>query len=59
MGEDVEHDCNVDDRDGESLCPICRGDPLDPQFVDFIKRAAAQPGRRMTFDEAMRWLRDL
>ena len=40
-------------------CPICRGDELDPDFVAWIEQTAAQPGRTMTFDEAIEWLRTL
>lgn len=46
------------DWDGRS-CRICRGDPLDPDFVEMVERAAAQPGRVMSFDVAMEWLRRL
>ncbi|HUD28071.1 MAG TPA: hypothetical protein VMQ93_04305 [Novosphingobium sp.] len=56
--EQVEHDRCGDDGDGRS-CPICRGDPLDPDFVEMIERAAAQPGKAMSFDEAIEWLRTL
>lgn len=55
MGEQVEHDRCGDDGDGRS-CPICRGDPLDPDFVEMIERAAAQPGQVMTVDEFTVWL---
>jgi hypothetical protein len=41
----------------DESCPICRGEELDPDFVARIEQAAAQPGRTMTFDEAMEWLR--
>lgn len=53
-----QHDRCGDDGDGRS-CPICRGDPLDPDFVEMIERAAAQPGKAMSFDEAIEWLRGL
>lgn len=58
MGEQVEHDRCGDDGDGRS-CAICRGDPLDSDFVEMIERAAAQPGKAMSFDEAIEWLRSM
>lgn len=56
MGEQVEHDRCGDDGDGRS-CAICRGDPLDPDFVEVIERVAAQPGRAMTAADFTAWLR--
>ena len=45
-----------DDR-GDESCPICRGEELDPYFLAMIEPAAAQPGRAMTAEEAIEWLR--
>lgn len=47
-----------DDGTGEP-CPICRGEELDPDFVAMVEQAAAQPGKAMTIDEAIEWLRTL
>lgn len=44
--------------DGDRPCPICRGDVSD-EFLAMIEQAAAEPGKVMTFDEAIAWLRDL
>ena len=52
------HNEGCSDDDSEP-CPICRGEELDPDFVARIEQAAAQPGRTMTFDEAIAWLRTL
>lgn len=57
MVDQHEERCGVDGPD--EPCPICRGDPLDPEFIEMIEHAAAQPGRVMTFDEAIEWLRTL
>ncbi len=38
-------------------CPICRGEELDPALLARIEQAGVQPGKTMTFDEAMKWLR--
>ena len=44
--------------DGDRPCPICRGEASD-EFIAMVEQAAAQPGKVMTFDEALAWLRDL
>lgn len=48
------------DGDGtDESCPICRGEELDSDFLSMIELAAAQPGKAMTFEEAIEWLRNL
>jgi hypothetical protein len=48
------------DGDGtDGSCPVCRDEELDADFVAMIEHAAAQPGKAMTFDEAIEWLRTL
>lgn len=42
----------------DAQCPICRGDVSD-EFFAMIEQAAAQPGRVMTGEEAIEWLRTL
>ena len=54
-----QHEERCGDDGMDEPCPICRGDPLDPDFIDMVEQAAAQPGRVMTFDEAIEWLRTL
>jgi hypothetical protein len=54
-----QHAGRCGDDGTDEPCPICRGDPLDPEFIEMIEHAAAQPGRVMTFDEAIEWLRTL
>lgn len=56
MDEQVEHDRCDDDEDARS-CPICRSDPLDPDFAEVIEPAAVQPGRAMTAGDFTAWLR--
>jgi len=48
-----------DDDHGDDSCPICRGEDLDPDFLAWVEQAAAQPGRAMTAEEAIEWLRSL
>jgi hypothetical protein len=55
----VEHGGRCDDDGADEPCPICRGDELDPDFLVMIEQAAAQPGRVMTAEEAIEWLRTL
>ena len=43
----------------DNPCPICRGEELDPDFLGMIEAAAAQPGRVMTAEEAIEWVRSL
>lgn len=50
------HNGGCSDDEDES-CPICRGEELDPAFLARIEQAGVQPGKTMTFDEAMEWLR--
>lgn len=52
-----EHSGRCGDDGTDEPCPVCRGDPLDPDFVEMVERVAAQPGKAMTFDEAIEWLR--
>jgi len=37
-------------------CAICRGEDLCPEFIERMTATAAQPGRRMTAEEAIEWL---
>jgi hypothetical protein len=55
MGDAFKDGCG--DNHGDEACPICRGEELNPDFVARIEQAGAQPGKTMTFDEAMEWLR--
>lgn len=57
MGEQIGHDRCDDDGDGR-YCPICRGDPLDPDFVAMIEQGAARPYQVMTAAEFTAWLDD-
>lgn len=54
-----QHAGRCGDDGTDEPCPICRGEELDPDFVAMIEQAAAQPGKAMTFDEAIEWLRTL
>ncbi|MFV1920960.1 hypothetical protein VPH46_16240 [Sphingomonas sp. MJ1 (PH-R8)] len=54
-----QHAGRCGDDGTDEPCPICRGEELDPDFVAMIEHAAAQPGKAMTFDEAIEWLRTL
>lgn len=47
-----------DDDEADEPCPICRGE-MSSEFVERMKAAAAQPGRRMTAKEAIEWLDSL
>lgn len=51
-----QHEGRCGDDGTDEPCPICRGDALDPDFLAWVERAAAQPGKAMTFDEAIEWL---
>lgn len=51
-----QHEGRCGDDGTDEPCPICRGEELDPDFLAMIERAAAQPGKAMSFDEAMEWL---
>jgi hypothetical protein len=55
MDDAFEDGCGDDGTDAP--CPICRGEELDPDFLARIEAAASQPGRSMTADEAIEWLR--
>lgn len=55
----VEHGGRCDDDGADRPCTICRGEELDPDFLAMIEQAAAQPGRVMTGEEAIEWLRTL
>lgn len=37
-------------------CPICRGDPLDPHFIEMVEQEAALAGQAMTADAFLAWL---
>ena len=52
----IEHGERCDDDETDEPCPICRGEELDPDFLAMIERAAAQPGKAMSFDKAIEWL---
>jgi hypothetical protein len=54
-----QHEGRCGDDGTDEPCPICRGEELDPDFLARIERAAAQPGRAMTVEEAIEWLRNL
>lgn len=41
--------------DDDCGCPLCSGD-VPAELIDDILHAAAQPGKRMTADEFLRWL---
>lgn len=43
---------------GGEDCPICRG-KVSCEFVAMIEQATSEPGKVMTFDETMAWLRSL
>lgn len=45
------------DDHGDDMCPICRGEELSPDFIAMLEQAAAQPGRVMTAEKAVEWLR--
>jgi hypothetical protein len=55
----IEHGEWCGDDGTDEPCPICRGEELDPDFVAMIEQAAVQPGKAMTFDEAIELLRTL
>lgn len=55
----IEHGERCDDDGTDDPCPICRGEELDPDFLAWVEHAAAQPGKTMTADEAIEWLRNL
>jgi hypothetical protein len=54
-----QHEGRCGDDGTDQPCPICRGEELDPDFLAMIEHAAAQPGKAMTFGEAIEWLRTL
>jgi len=51
-----EHGERCGDGGSDASCPICRGEEPDPDFLAWVEHAAAQPGKAMSFDEAMEWL---
>ncbi len=53
----IDHGERCGDDGTDEPCAICRGEELDPDFLAMIEQAAAQPGKAMTFDEAIEWLR--
>ena len=55
----IEHEERCGDDGTDEPCPICRGEELDPDFLAMIERAAAQPGRVMTVEEAIEWIQSL
>lgn len=55
MSEGVERH-GFGDGDMGGPCPICRGSPLDPHFIEMVEREAALPGQVMTADEFLVWL---
>lgn len=57
MDDAFEGGCGDDGTGG--TCPICRGEELSPDFIAMLEQAAAQPGRVMTAEETVEWLRDL
>ncbi len=57
MDDAFEGGCGDDGTGG--TCPICRGEELSPDFIAMLEQAAAQPGRVMTAEEKVEWLRDL
>ncbi|WP_156460682.1 hypothetical protein [Sphingomonas sp. Leaf339] len=57
MDDAFESGCGDDGTDGP--CSICRGEELSPDFIAMLERAAAQPGRVMTAEETVEWLRSL
>jgi len=57
MDDAFEGGCGDDGTDAP--CPICRGEELSPDFIAMLEQAAAQPGRVMTAEETVEWLRDL
>jgi hypothetical protein len=54
----VEHEGRCDEDWQDKPCAICRGEVSD-EFLTVVARAAAQPGRVMTAEEAMEWLESL
>ena len=54
-----QHEGRCGDDETDEPCAICRGEELDADFLAMIERAAAQPGKAMSFDEAIEWLRTL
>jgi len=54
-----QHGERCDDNGTDEPCPICRGAPLDPDFLAWVEHAAAQPGKTMPLNEAIEWLRTL
>jgi len=57
MGDAFKDGC--DHGHDDDACAICRGEPLDPGFVAWLEQAAAQPGRVMTAEEMVEWVRSL
>lgn len=56
MDDAFEGGCS--DDHGDEMCPICRGEKMNPDFVAMLERAAsAEPVVSMTADEAVEWLR--
>ena len=57
MGDAFKDGC--DHGHDDDACAICRGEPLDLGFVAWLEQAAAQPGRVMTAEEMVEWVRSL
>ena len=54
----IERQERCDDDGLVEPCAICRGDVAD-EFRAMVEEAAARPGRVMTAEEAVEWLRTL
>jgi hypothetical protein len=60
MDDAFRDGCGDDGTDAP--CPICRGE-MSPEFTEWLTEVVAateaQPGKSMTADEAIEWLRTL